>query len=502
MEINLIGSSAEAKYRAFNSQRTINYYLVIGTQAEQDKNNRALYPFPGNTLFATASGRYHRGAFIAQGINISARCFFVVDQVLYELSKDTTITTRGTLTNIPFGSTQVYFAINDNNQMFVGQDQAGYVYDLATNILTAITDVNFQGAKAADYMDGYLFVVANGRVYYNTVLNDYTQWNSSAQVISETTRTDSVVSVRCLKEELYIFGTKTISVFLQDGVSPLSRRQGSTMQYGLAARNSLASTNDGHIFLGQNKDGQYAVYFMGYDYFHGMQQISDFNRNWLLNNTVKSIGSAYAFIQYTKDGHIFYHLTIPELKTTWVYDMQSKEWVERQSRQPYDDSDGENVYREFRYRYNVNFNGLNLFFDSYSGDIVKEDYTSMTDNTQCIKRVRTTQTYDQDSQNISISSLELDVNRGEAATASGQGSAPIIMLELSRDGGYTFGNPRNITLGLLGKYITRAKINKLGTARRWVFRLTVTDPIDIMIQSATAHGVLSGAAPAQPGAQQ
>ncbi len=498
MQLNILGASAQAKYNALNAQRTINYYLVIGTQSEQNKNPRALYPFPGTTLLGTASGRYHRGAFVATGINVVDRCFFVVDQTLNELGIDGTITNRGTLTNIPYGQSQVYFAINDNNQMYIGHDSAGYTYTLSTDTLTAISDPQFPGSSSADYGDGYLVVAANGRCYFNTVLNDYTQWNQSSQVISETTKTDNVLAVRFLKEELYLFGSKTISVFLNDGTSPFSRRQGSTIQFGIAAKNSLCTTNDGHFFVGRNKDGQFEVYFLGYDYFHGIQQISDFNRTWALNHNVNAIGSAYGFIQYTKTGNTLYHLTIPELKTTWVYDMQSKEWVERQSRQPYDDSDGENVYREYRYRYMVNFGGKNIFFDGYSGAIAQEDYTVMTDLGQIIKRIRTTQTYSQDEEYISVSQLDLDVNRGEAATSTGQGSTPIIMLEISRDGGYTFGNPRNIQLGSLGKYISRAKINKLGTARRWVFRLTVTDPIDIMLQNAIAHGVLSGAAPQGP----
>ena len=130
---------------------------------------------------------------------------------------------------------------------------------------------------------------------------------------------------------------------------------------------------------------------------------------------------------------------------------------------------------------------MNLFFDKYSGQVFKEDYTNSTENGTLIRRRRTSQTYSQEYQNISVTSLELDCNTGYGVT-TGQGSNPVLMLEISRDGGYTYGQPRLIFLGAIGIHKFRARLHKLGIARNWVFRLTLTDPIDLMIQNCIAHG--------------
>lgn len=489
MKIDILGGSAENKYKNLNSQKTINWYLVPGTQAEANKSQKSMFPTPGLPLYATADGRYHRGAYVARSVGLADRCFFVVDTTLYELGTDATITSRGSLSNMAYGFTRITMKVNGNNHMFIGHPSASYDFDLTTNTLVQITDVDYPGMETADYMDGYLLVSKSGRTYFNNVLNDFTSWDGS-DVLTPTFKADGVVAVGVIKEELYNFGSETIEPYLNDGTSPFSRRSGATVLYGLAAKDSLCVFNDGFLFLGKNDRGQFAVYHMGYDY--SINQISDMSRNWLLNNTSGPVEEAYAFIQYTKDGHIWYHITIPTLHTTLVYDIMTKEWFERQSKRPAPDSDGTDIWGEFRGKYHVSFNGLNLFFDMYSGKIFSESYTTFTEDSLIIKRIRTSQIYDQERRYISTSDLEIDCNTGEAAVNTGQGSDPILMLEISRDGGRTFGSPRHISVGALGKFTNRAKINRLGTARSWVLRLTLTDPIDLMIQSAVANGTISG----------
>ena len=498
MVLDILGGTEVQKYKNLNSQRTVNWYLVMSTLSEASKSQKSMFPTPGLTEFcdASANGRYWRGAFIAQTLGSKDRCFAVLDTTLYEILNNTTFINRGSLSQMATGWTRVKWAVNGNNQMYVGHETAGYNYDLVLNVLTQITDPVYPNVVSADYMDGSLIVAdTKGEVRFNDVLNDFTNWTGlngtgALDVFIPSFKNDGAEAVFCLKEEIHVFGSSIITTYLNDGVSPFSRRYGSTVKYGLAARDSAVVWNDGIIFLGRNEDGQYAVYTRGYDY--SINQISDFSKNWLLNDTLDTVKHAYAYITYTKDGHIWYHLTIPGLKTTLVYDIMTKEWFERQSKQPYRDSDGMDVYREFRGKYHVNFLGHNLFFDQYSGKVFEEDYNNQTEDGNTILRNRTSKIFEQSRLLISTSEFELDYNAGESATSSGQGSDPIIMLEISRDGGRTFGNPRNIRLGALGKFINRAKLNRLGIARAWCLRLTLTDPVDVMIQSCIASGTING----------
>ncbi len=64
-------------------------------------------------------------------------------------------------------------------------------------------------------------------------------------------------------------------------------------------------------------------------------------------------------------------------------------------------------------------------------------------------------------------------------TLSGQGSDPKLMLQTSIDGGNSFGNYRELELGVRGKYATRVTARRLGRfgPKGIVFRLRISDPV-------------------------
>jgi len=72
--------------------------------------------------------------------------------------------------------------------------------------------------------------------------------------------------------------------------------------------------------------------------------------------------------------------------------------------------------------------------------------------------------------------FELDLERGQGL-ATGQGSDPIVLLRLSRDGGQTWGEEIRMSAGAMGAYTTRVLARRLGQARDTVFEVTVSDPI-------------------------
>lgn len=77
-----------------------------------------------------------------------------------------------------------------------------------------------------------------------------------------------------------------------------------------------------------------------------------------------------------------------------------------------------------------------------------------------------------------VDAVHFDVATGYG-TLSGQGSNPKIMLQVSRDGGNTFGGYRELELGVRGKYATRVTARRLGRfgPKGAVFRLRISDPV-------------------------
>jgi hypothetical protein len=104
-----------------------------------------------------------------------------------------------------------------------------------------------------------------------------------------------------------------------------------------------------------------------------------------------------------------------------------------------------------------------------------------TDNGAAVKRQLTTRHIGVDGNEINISELFLDMETG-VGLQSGQGSAPQIMLQVSKDGGRTFGVEKWKSVGAVGQYKTpRAIWRRLGSARDFVFQFTLTDPVKFTV---------------------
>lgn len=59
---------------------------------------------------------------------------------------------------------------------------------------------------------------------------------------------------------------------------------------------------------------------------------------------------------------------------------------------------------------------------------------------------------------------------------TGQGSDPILMFRLSRDGGFTWGPERQMSVGQIGDYLKRAYVLALGQGRNLVGEISTSDP--------------------------
>jgi hypothetical protein len=67
---------------------------------------------------------------------------------------------------------------------------------------------------------------------------------------------------------------------------------------------------------------------------------------------------------------------------------------------------------------------------------------------------------------------------------SGQGSAPVMQLRWSDDGGHTWSNGHDMQLGAMGKYRYRAYRTRLGISRDRVYEVSLTDPVKLAILGA------------------
>jgi hypothetical protein len=191
-----------------------------------------------------------------------------------------------------------------------------------------------------------------------------------------------------------------------------------------------------------------------------------------------TIADAFAFC-FQMAGHSFYVLTFPTANATWLYDAATEQWVEWLWRDSAD-----NTLHRHRANCAAFFNGEHLVGDWESGEVYGLDLDTYTDAGDPIKRIRATQTTIAGAKRLFFGQLTVDMETGVGLT-SGQGSAPLLMLRYSSDGGHTWSNEKTASIGAIGNYGARVRFGPTGSARGGrVWEISLTDPVRFAVFGA------------------
>jgi len=110
-----------------------------------------------------------------------------------------------------------------------------------------------------------------------------------------------------------------------------------------------------------------------------------------------------------------------------------------------------------------------------------------TDNGEEIPLEVTSKHLWEDDKYITVNSIQIDMEQGVGT--NGQGENPVINLLVSKDGGFSFYSVGLAEIGKTGETnptLYRCIWRSLGSARDWVFRIRITDPVKRVITGASA----------------
>ena len=250
---------------------------------------------------------------------------------------------------------------------------------------------------------------------------------------------------------------------------PFVLLQGTATEWGLAATWSIAKYGNTLAYLIKNRMGQVmAAQLNGYL----PQELSNVDFDSIVNNYSNTAdASGYS---YMLGGHPMYVLQFPSAGATWLYDGSTGIFSQLKSQ-------GQTAHNiEFAFQ----FLGNTIGADSTTGRLYKIMASALDDNGASIERVLVSETVTDPLGNfIELDCLRVDMEVGVGLT-SGQGVNPQIGLSISRDNGMKFGPQMLKPLGAMGKYGTRVEWRRLGTARNAVFKLSVSDPVQVVFVSA------------------
>jgi hypothetical protein len=459
----LMGVGTFGKSKNVTAQERTNLYVEL-TPNDPEKSVIAMYPTPGLDLMLTFGSSPIRGIYA-----VGVFRYAVHRNNFYKIANDNSYTNIGTLDT---SSGRVDIADN-GLQIMIVDGPNGYIWDLTTLTFSKITDVDFPGASTVTFMNGYFIISEpdSGRFYISAPYDGLT-WNALDFATAES-NPDNLVRVQANNGQLILYGDKTTEYWGDSGAQdfPFARIGAAAIEWGLAARWSLSKFMDAIIFLRKNRLGAVQVCVSD----NGVAvPVSTPNLDYIFQQYMAT-SDATGF-SYMVSGHPMYQINFPTVGESWTFDGMTKEWHRSKS-------------GTGRHRAEIQYNHQDYSFvtDYEDGSIYRINPTSLTDNGSQVIREFISRHQTLNGNWTVFDEVWVEMEAGVGKT-TGQGSDPIIMLQVSKDGGHTWGNEIWVPFGKIGEYRRRAVWRRLGRSRDWVFKFRVTDPVKTVFVAAWGRG--------------
>jgi hypothetical protein len=408
------------------------------------------------------------------------------------------------------------------NQLLIVDGVYGYLYNCNTNTMLrsdAFTGANSTGpsafpagAKFITYLDGYFIVTNETMNFYVSDLYDGSSWGGLASG-GAVASSDTIQVPYSLHQELYLIKEYNTEIFYDAGVAttmgcPFLRRSGAVLDFGTPSPYSVAMSAGGLFFLATMRTGQVGE-------FAGVVQLTGYEPKVISTEAIAfrmsqfTLSDAFGYC-YIDGKHVFYVLTFPTDNTTFAYDVSTDMWHERSTYV------GGDIYAVNRHASNgyARYAEKNLVTDYASGKIFSMSTDIYADGDQpIVSYVVSPYVYDKNEmENLFISKLIVDAETGVGLsglqdawyfdgtwlfdgsvvldpTLYNQGDGdPKAVLSWSSDGGHTWSNEYDCSIGKVGETQKRLIWRRLGKARNKVFRLAIANKVKKILINCFVEG--------------
>lgn len=434
---------------------------------------------PGMKDFSNLPDSPLRGLLEIDGGN---RCFAVAGSTVFEVFRDGTFTAL--LGAVGLNNHPVTWVTNGFQIAIASAGQLYMVNGLDGGAAT-VTPVYFEDPTTGDptsepvraatvtFLNNYFIInqLSSKQIFTSNLAPDGGLWDPGDTAIKEG-YPDNVAAVLADNQQLWLFGTDTTEVW--QGSSdpfPFTRIQDAVLKIGCSAPYSVAAAGGHRFWLWNNV--AYGAY--GID----PQRISDsgVEQAWRgYADTTDAEGWCQIFGQ-----HIFWFVSFPTAKRTWVYDFTHKCWHERglwaRGQQ--------GIYHARVY---CRAFGKDLCGDPQSGKIYEMSETTYTDADGApLRRQRTADYVLEGMKNIRFSQLTVDADTGVGRDVAPDqpGYAPVMLMRYSDNRGKDWSSDLEAPMGQIGEDFVRIIFNQLGSSRIGkTFEVVVSDPIPLSIMGA------------------
>lgn len=469
-----VGGSYQARSANFDCQESLNLYPEL-SESGTSKSVAALIGTPGLDLaLPLGTAAPIRGMY---RFNPERAVLIKGDEVFIISPAGTVISLLGVIDN---AGTPARMADNGTTVMLV-TGAFGYFIDPVALTLAPIAEPAFTGGDFIGFVAGRFVWNKPGTGQFQFT-GPYTTVINALDFYTAESSPDALVALAINHSEVWLYGPNSVEVWALtgDNTDPFARIQGAQMETGIDAPASLAKMDNTLFWLGGDDRGRGIVLkAVGYSQ---AQRVS----THAIEYAIRSYGdnSDAIALTYQQEGHTFYVLSFPAANKTWVYDATTNLWHERAWRDPVTGQLG-----RVRYATQMEFGNETFVGDWENAILYRLRLDTYTDNGDTIVRRRTAPHLSSDLKNQLFHSLQVDMQTGVGLSQPppALGVDPQAMLQWSDDGGHTWSNEYWVSIGKIGEYRTRARWRRLGKSRDRVFRVTITDPVKVVMVGASVE---------------
>jgi Phage stabilisation protein len=468
--VPFVGPSYQLQTRKADSQRTVN----LKPRRVESGSGKAQYILESveGLIERFSPGTQIRGfASVAGG-----RSFVAAGSSVFEIASDFSgLSGLATLTTT---TGPVSMAVGREHLVVADGSASAVYYEFTASAGFFISSANFYASKWVAYIGGRFVFGRDGTdQFFWSAIDDPSTFDALDFATAESSPDGLVWGIN-YREELWLLGGGTAEVWRPSSSADAAfeKNTGVSISVGCAAPYSVQFIDNSLMWIGQDLNGGAVVYkVQGYT----PGRASTYAVEEALQEST-DISQARA-LTYQKDGQVFWCVQAPGVDTSWCYEVQG-DWHERAEL-----VDGE--YEPWRATCHVYAYGRHLVGDD-AGYVYELDSDTFTNNGDVLCRERTSPHFAIPSLNrLFFLPFRLDCSVGTVTDSS----EPVVQLYYSNDGGYTWSDSIQRSLGLVGQRKTQVQWNRLGSARDRVWRVRCTDNVrfdiinaDVQVQEGSA----------------
>lgn len=426
----------------------------------QDTARVVYYARPGKSVFAVLPTTPVRALFEQDG-----RSFAVGGQEFYELDDSGVVTHWGTLRATDAKPATINSSGVAGHQLYITSGGKGDIFDLVANTLTPITAVGYPADTAmGTYLDTYFLTTKGSSAQFNIsdILNGLS-W-STLDFAIRIQASDNLVGIMQFNKIIWLIGSQTSEPWYDSGAAsfPYASVPQVLIPIGSCAAFSITRTSQAICWLHQSERGR-GIFVAAADY----------NPKRISTYAIEAIWATYPKLSdcvaygMTWEGHELLLAHFPSGNATWVYDFGEQLWHQWSW---WNETTGAQD-RDRGWVHCQAFGG-HLVGDWETGVIGWLDGSLASDYDNPIIWERASPHMNREKTFNFYANFQLDTETGLG------GSTPIARLAWSDDGGHTYSNGFDMSLGGLGQYATRCRAaGSLGRSRDRVFRVRISNDV-------------------------